>query len=158
MVSILKTPTCSLPLPKHHPTHLQWHTGIPWYFIAHGWRFTPMVSRCIQDLQSKYKISRILHDNRLITKLPQLSQPFLSNSYLCAEVCRYKVCRWEAEIPLNVFFGIRVEAHIKCPVDACEHYRSTLNRYICYSTMEWNKTLPVWDKSNLLFGQTQYCC
>ena len=79
---------------------------------------------------SNEQVSRIPHDSRLISKLAQLSQPFLCTSHLCAEVCKYKVCRWEAEIPLYVFLGNRVEAHIKCAVDACEHYRSVLKRYI----------------------------
>ena len=108
----------------------RWHTGIPGYFIAHGWRITLMVSCCIQNLKSKYKKSKILSDSKLISKLAQLSQLFSCSLYLCAEVCRYKVCRWEAEIPFYVFLGIRVKAHIKCAVDACEHYRSILNRYI----------------------------
>ena len=82
---------------------------------------------------NKYKISRIPHDSRLISKLAQLSQPFLCTSHLCAEVRKYKVCRWEAEIPFYVFVGNRVEAYIKCATDACEHYRSIEEEYILIS-------------------------
>ena len=124
-----------------------------------------MISHCIQNLMNKYKISRFPHSarySRLISKLGQLSQPFLCTSHLCAEVRKYKVCRWKAEIPLYVFFRNRVEAYIKCAVDACEHYRSIEEEYNITHKQQYDSfeilVSDMCDKSNLLAELKQWCC